>query len=76
MGGAADAAAPSPRGGPLPPSGQWCTTAQKLLDLGFSFEKDGYDGEPNEHYSVILGDPPTLEDAERFVSAFTKERRL
>ena len=53
----------------------WCTTAHTLLDRGFEFEKDEYDGEPDEHYSVILGDPPTLEDTERFVTAFIKERR-
>lgn len=53
----------------------WCAPAHELIDRGFTFEKDGYDGEPAEHYSVILGDPPTLEDAERFVSAFTKEMR-
>ena len=44
-------------------------------DRGFTFEKDEYDGEPEEHYSVVLGDSPTLEDAKRFVAAFTKERR-
>ena len=53
----------------------WCASAQDLLDRGFTFEKDEYDGEPEEHYSVVLGDPPTLEDAKRFVAAFTKERR-
>jgi hypothetical protein len=53
----------------------WCSSAQKLLAERFTFEKDGYDGEPDEHYSVILGYPPTLGDAERFVAAFTKERR-
>lgn len=53
----------------------WCTTAQELLDLGFSFVKDGYRDEPEAHYSVVLGAPPTLEDADRFVAAFTKERR-
>ncbi|BBZ38738.1 hypothetical protein MCNS_18010 [Mycobacterium conspicuum] len=52
-----------------------CTSAQKLLDEGFSFEKDEYEGEPDEHYSVVLGDPPTLEDTTRFAEAFTKERR-
>ncbi len=53
----------------------WCSSAQKLLDDGFVFEKDEEDGEAEEHYSVILGYPPTLEDAKRFVAAFTKERR-
>jgi hypothetical protein len=53
----------------------WCSSAQKLLAEGFTFEKDEEDGEADEHYSVILGYPPTLDDAKRFVAAFTKERR-
>jgi hypothetical protein len=53
----------------------WCSSAQKLLDERFVFEKDDEDGEADEHYSVILGNPPTLEDTKRFVKAFTKERR-
>ena len=51
----------------------WCSSAQTLLDERFVFEKDDEDGEADEHYSVILGNPPTLEDAKRFVQAFTKE---
>jgi hypothetical protein len=57
------------------PSLWWCSSAQELLDRSFTFEKDHYDGEPEQHYSVVLGYPPTLEDAQRFVEAFTKERR-
>lgn len=53
----------------------WCSSAREIRDEGFAFEKDGYDDEPEAHYSVVLGDPPTLEDAETFVSLFTKERR-
>lgn len=53
----------------------FCSTASQITELGFRFEKDEYTGEPEEHYSVVLGDPPTEEDAQRFVSAFTKERR-
>jgi hypothetical protein len=53
----------------------WCSSVRKLLDQRFVFEKDDYDGEPDEHYSVVLGHPPTLEDAQRFVAEFTKERR-
>ncbi|MGO9286205.1 MAG: hypothetical protein ACLP75_25435 [Mycobacterium sp.] len=52
-----------------------CSTARELTDNRFTFEKDGWPGEPDEHYSVVLGSPPQLEDAQRFVSAFTKERR-
>ena len=53
----------------------WCSSAQAIRDEGFSFEKDEYAGEPESHYSVILGDPPTLEDAQRFAALFNKERR-
>ena len=53
----------------------WCSSAQKIVEGRFVFEKDEYDGEPAEHYSVVLGDPPTLEDAQRFVGLFTKEGR-
>jgi hypothetical protein len=28
-----------------------------------------------EHYSVILGADPQLDDAQRFLDAFTRERR-
>ena len=53
----------------------FCSSAAKITSLGFVFEKDEYPGEPDEHYSVILGSPPSIEDAKRFTSAFTKERR-
>jgi len=52
-----------------------CTSAGELYDLNFKFEKDGYPGEPDEHYSVVLGNPPDLADAERFLSVFRKEER-
>lgn len=53
----------------------WCASARQIRDEGFIFEKDGDADEPEAHYSVVLGDPPTLEDAERFVTLFIKERR-
>jgi hypothetical protein len=53
----------------------WCASARAIVDAGFVFEKDGNADESESHYSVVLGDPPTLEDAERFVTLFTKERR-
>lgn len=53
----------------------WCSSAREIRDEGFVFEKDEYDGEPEAHYSVVLGDPPTLEDAQTFVRLFNKERR-
>lgn len=52
-----------------------CSTAQELLDRGFTFDKDEYPGELPEHYSVVLGDNPQLDDVQRFLDAFTKERR-
>jgi|GEM_PF-5397180 hypothetical protein len=52
-----------------------CSTAQELLDRQFTFQKDGYPDERPEHYSVILGENPQLEDVQRFLDAFIKERR-
>lgn len=53
-----------------------CTRAGDLLELGFVFTKDGDDQEPEEHYSVLLGHTPTLEDVTRFLSTFTtREKR-
>jgi hypothetical protein len=53
----------------------WCSTAQELVDLEFSFTKEDWMGEPAEHYAVILGFPPGIADAQRFVDAFTREKR-
>lgn len=52
-----------------------CTTAKELTDRKFTFENDGWTGEPATHYSVVLGDPPTIEDAKRFLEPFREERR-
>lgn len=52
-----------------------CARAGVLLDQGFMFVKDGYEGELAEHYSVDLGPTPTVEAAERFVRAFGQVRR-
>lgn len=49
--------------------------AGDLLQAGFRFVKDGYDGEVAEHYSVELGEAPGIDDAERFVEQFEKMRR-
>jgi hypothetical protein len=57
------------------PSFWWCSTAKELLDRGFSFIKDGEPDEADQHYSVVLGNPPDLADAARFVEAFVKEKR-
>jgi hypothetical protein len=50
-----------------------CSTAEELVRRRFTFDKDGDDDEPDVHYVVVLGDSPTIEDAERFVEAFSKE---
>lgn len=52
-----------------------CAGAQELRSRHFTFHKDDYDGEPPEHYSVDLGNPPTDEDAARFVEVFENYRR-
>jgi hypothetical protein len=54
-----------------------CTSAAELADLGYTFWKDGADGDPDEHYSVDLGAEATLKDAERFLGPFhpPEERR-
>lgn len=52
-----------------------CARAGDLLDLGFVFTKDGDDDEAEEHYSVLLGHSPTLEDVARFLSVFTKREK-
>jgi len=50
--------------------------AGALLERGFTFWK--YDDDPDElpeHYSVDLGDSPTLDDAGRFLGAFGPAHR-
>lgn len=45
--------------------------ASTLLQEGFTFWKDGYEGEVSEHYSVDFGpEEPQEPDAERFLRAF------
>ncbi len=50
-------------------------TAGQLLDRGFTFWKDDEPGELAEHYSIDLGERPTLDDVSRFVGAFGPARR-
>jgi hypothetical protein len=53
-----------------------CTSAAELLDLGFTFWKDGDDdNEPDEHHSVDLGADATPEDVTRFLGVFRAEMR-
>lgn len=48
-----------------------CTHARQLLDRGFTFWKDDDDpDEPAEHYSVDLGETPTLGVVRRFLEPF------
>lgn len=47
-----------------------CTAAAKLKKLNFAFYKDEDDDEPEEHYSVDLGQDPTVDDVVRFLRPF------
>ena len=49
-----------------------CTAASELYNQRFSFWKDGYQGEVEEHYSVDIGNPPDLAAVEKFLEAFTE----
>jgi hypothetical protein len=46
-----------------------CATSD-LQALNFAFYKDEDDDEPEEHYSVDLGEDPTVEDVVRFLGPF------
>ncbi len=52
-----------------------CASARELLDRGFAFVKDGYDEEPELHFSVDMGPDPNIETVERFLEPFTAARR-
>ncbi len=47
-----------------------CAAAAELKALNFAFYKDEDDDELAEHYSVDLGEDPTVDDAARFLSVF------
>lgn len=53
----------------------YCSHAGKLRERGFTFLKLDFEGEVPEHYSVQLGEPAQLHDAERFVAAFERRKR-
>lgn len=53
----------------------WWTQARTLYEAGFRLLKDGYDGEPEEHYSVDLGRELTRAAVEGFVAAFGRLER-
>ncbi len=54
----------------------YTTKAQELLTRGFAFKKDGYPGEPWEHYSIDLGpEEPSRERVEEFVGCFEGPER-
>jgi hypothetical protein len=52
-----------------------CAQAKELLDRGFTFWKDEDDDELQEHYSVVLGESPSVDDAVRFLEPFGEGRR-
>lgn len=47
-----------------------CEPASLLIDDGFHFVKDRYDGEEDEHYSIDLGDSPSIEDTSKLAAHF------
>lgn len=51
-----------------------CASAGQLMDDGFRFVKDNYAGEEPEHYSIDLGNQPTLEDTMRLSGHFPEAR--
>lgn len=52
----------------------FCESAGKLMDDGFTFAKDNYEGEEPEHYSIDLGNEPTLQDTEKLAKHFPESR--
>lgn len=53
-----------------------CSSAAELLDLGFTFWKDGDDDkEPDEHYSVDLGADAAEEDVVKLLGVFRPAER-
>jgi hypothetical protein len=63
-------------GRPIPLNDKFfiCARAAELLDLGMEFWKDGDEDEVPEHYSVVIGHDPGLEDAQRFLEPFGPAR--
>lgn len=53
----------------------FCQTAAELLDDDFIFVKDGYDGEVPEHWSIDLGQNPTVADTMRLSGHFPEARK-
>jgi hypothetical protein len=53
----------------------FCQKASDLLDDGFIFVKDGYDGEMPEHWSIDLGENPTVADTTRLSGHFPDSRK-
>jgi hypothetical protein len=53
----------------------FCQRAGELLDDGFVFVKNEYDGEASEHWSIDLGNAPSLQDTERLAAHFPESRR-
>ena len=53
----------------------FCQEAANLLDDGFRFVKDGYPGEVPEHWSIDLGNAPSVQDTEKFAGHFTQSGR-
>lgn len=50
-----------------------CREAGRISAAGFRFLKDGYEGEPAEHYCVDLINDPDLDEVARFQALFPEE---
>jgi len=53
----------------------WLAEAGLLYDSGYSLRKYGFEGEIPEHFSIDLGNSPTIEDAKRISELFIPRRR-
>lgn len=53
-----------------------CSRASQLYQAQFKFYKDGDEDELEEHYSVDLGEEPTLDDVRRFLEQFDRTEPL
>ncbi|OZC84492.1 hypothetical protein CH282_15255 [Rhodococcus sp. 06-418-1B] len=53
----------------------WLAEASAIYDLGYTFCKAGFLGEIDLHYSLLLGEAPTLEDSKRISDLFQPRKR-
>lgn len=51
-----------------------CTSAERILEEGFTFHKDEEEDELREHYSVDLGEQPNVDDVRRLLGTFATQQ--